>query len=193
MAPTPSKPVEEPDDRLLAFRARSGDRRAFAELVMRYSDRLTAMLHHLCGGDPDLAAELTQEAFVRAFSRLEQFKGESSFYTWLWRLARNRALDLLARKRPLTGSQAMGDPEAPSPGPAERVGNAELVDRVRAALATLPPDARELLLLREYEGWDYDRIAQALEVPIGTVKSRLSRARMSLRVALTGHIAAEDL
>src|SRR5580658_2367323 len=84
--PRPSKQMVEPDDRLLALRARAGDRNAFTDLVMRYTDRLHAMLQHLCGGDRELAAELTQEAFVRAYHRLALYNGDSSFYTWLYRL-----------------------------------------------------------------------------------------------------------
>jgi RNA polymerase sigma-70 factor (ECF subfamily) len=189
----PSKEMVEPDDRLLALRAREGDRNAFADLVMRYSDRLQSMLQHLCGGDRDMAQELTQEAFVRAFQRLALYNGEARFYTWLYRLARNRALDILQRKRPLTGEARMGQPISQLAGPHERIERQELGAVVQRALQELPHDARELLLLREYEGWDYEHMAEALEVPIGTIKSRLARARSALRTILSGMVAAEDL
>jgi RNA polymerase sigma-70 factor (ECF subfamily) len=181
------------DDRLLAARARSGDREAFARLVALYTDRLHAMLLNLVNGDRDLAAELTQEAFVRAFDRLDQFAGGSSFYTWLYRLARNRALDVLARKRPVAAGDEALERAASAPSPADAVANEDLRARVREALATLPPDVREILLMREFDGLDYEAIAEALEVPVGTVKSRLSRARAELRSRLEGSVRAEDV
>lgn len=190
---SPSKSTVEPDDRPLALAARDGDRAAFTELVMRYSARLHAMLLHLCGGDAELAGELTQEAFVRAFDRLGQFQAQSSFYTWLYRLARNRALDLLQRRRPITGATTLAEVPSPAASPAERLGQQELVSAVQAALHRLPTEVRELLLLREFEGWDYERIAETLQVPLGTVKSRLARARMALRACLFGQVVAEDL
>jgi RNA polymerase sigma-70 factor (ECF subfamily) len=181
------------DDRLLALRARAGDQAAFAQLVTLHSDRLHAMLLHLANGDRDLAAELTQEAFVRAYDRLAQFEGASSFYTWLYRLARNRAFDLLARKRPTAVADEHLERAAETPSPADAVAGAELRDRVRAALAQLPAETRELLLMREFQGMDYDAIAAALDVPLGTVKSRLSRARGDLRAILERGVAPEDL
>jgi RNA polymerase sigma-70 factor (ECF subfamily) len=189
-----SKGAEAPvDDRLLALRARAGDQGAFAQLVALHADRLHAMLLHLANGDRDLAAELTQEAFVRAYDRLGQFEGASSFYTWLYRLARNRAFDLLARKKPTAIAGEHLERAADTRSPADAVAGDDLRDRVRAALAQLPADTRELLVMREFQGLDYDAIAEALEVPLGTVKSRLSRARADLRALLERSIAAEDL
>jgi RNA polymerase sigma-70 factor (ECF subfamily) len=131
--------------------------------------------------------------FVRAYANLAQFAGASSFYTWIWRLARNRALDLLARKRAHNLDLEPIGSVAPGPGPAAALEDAEQRDAVRAALATLPPDQREVLLLREFDGLDYQQIADALELPEGTVKSRLNRARAALRDRLAGIIAPEDV
>jgi len=190
-APGASKATAVTDDRFLALRAKAGDRESFSQLVSLYSERLHAMLLHLANHDRDLAAELTQEAFVRAYERLEQFSGQSSFYTWLYRLARNRAFDLLARKRPVAEPGA--EPVSAGRSPLEALGDAELRACLGDALRRLPLASRELLVMREFDGWDYERISQALEVPLGTVKSRLSRARQELHALLAGSIQAEDL
>jgi len=181
------------DDRVLVDQVRAGDGAAYAQLVDRYGGRLHAMLLHLAGGDHDLAAELTQEAFVRAYANLDQFAGASSFYTWIWRLARNRALDLLARKRPLNVELEPLGATASDAAPSAALEGCEQRDAVRRALEALPADQREVLLLREFDGLDYGEIAAALAVPEGTVKSRLNRARAALRERLSGVIAAEDV
>lgn len=180
----PSK--EEPDDdRQLVDRVRAGDRSAYDDLVARYGDWLFQILLHLAGGDREAAAEFTQEAFVRAFERLDRFDGASRFSTWLYRLARNRAIDLLRRKRP----QADGDFAAEQRGasgapPQQDLERREAQHAVQQALASLPADQREIILLRDFDGQDYATIAAALDVPPGTVKSRLSRARAALREAV---------
>jgi RNA polymerase sigma-70 factor (ECF subfamily) len=179
--------------------AAAGDAAAYAGLVDRYGGRLHAMLLHLAQGDHELAAEFTQEAFVRAWERLGQFAGASSFYTWIYRLARNRALDLLDRRRPerfaaeVGGEAGDGGAVAATAAPGERMVREEQRAAVQAALATLPAASREILLLRDFEDLDYAAIAEMLEVPVGTVKSRISRARGELRAALAGRIGAEDL
>lgn len=173
------------DDRELVERVRRGDGDAYEALVERYGGRLHNMLLHLAGGDAELAGELVQEAFVHAYARLDRFAGASSFYTWLYRLARNRAIDVLARKRPRAleagDLERAGDRRAAASGPHRAVERDELRDQVRAALARLEPDHREIILLRDFEELGYDRIAELLELPLGTVKSRLNRARRALR------------
>jgi RNA polymerase sigma-70 factor (ECF subfamily) len=191
--PAPSNPHGPSDDRLLVERLRAGDHSACTELVDRYAGRLHAMLLHLCGGDAEQAAEFTQEAFARAWTNLDQFAGGSSFYTWLYRCARNRAIDLLARKRPHATDLATLQRSAPDVPPGQELERRELAGTVRAALATLDPEHREVLLLREYDGLDYAQIAAALSIAEGTVKSRLNRARLALRERLAGHLDAGDL
>jgi RNA polymerase sigma-70 factor (ECF subfamily) len=186
------------DDRDLARRAAAGDANAYADLVDRYGGRLHAMLLNLAHGDHDLAAEFTQEAFVRAWERLDQFQGGSSFYTWIYRLARNRALDLLDRKRPArlavdADGGTRDDAPAGTAAPGDAMVREEQRGLVQAALKTLPAASREILLLRDFENLDYAAIADLLELPVGTVKSRISRARGELRDALAGRIGAEDL
>lgn len=189
----PSNPHAAPDDRLLVERLRAGDHGACAELVDRYAGRLHAMLLQLANGDADLAAEFTQEAFARAWANLDQFAGTSSFYTWIWRCARNRAIDLLARKRPQATDLAMLQHPAHNGSPSAALEQAETATAVRAALATLDPEHREVLLLREYDGLDYAQIADALGIAEGTVKSRISRARAALRECLADRFGAEDV
>lgn len=181
------------DDRLVVERVRQGDREAYAVLVDRYGDRLHAMLAHLVDGDQELAAELVQEAFVRAFERLDQFAGHSSFYTWIYRLARNRSLDLLARCRPQAcDPEVLGHIAPPQPGrPEQALCQQETVALVQAGLAQLPAEMREILLLRDFDGHDYATIAAMLDVPEGTIKSRLFRARSALREVLAPVLEGE--
>ncbi len=181
------------DDHDLVARTRAGERGAFDQLVVRHGDRLFGMLLHLVNGDRDAAAEFTQEAFARAFANLAQFEGRSGFYTWLYRCARNRALDLLARKRPIAADLEPLGRAADTATPLDQLGAAELRAAVRAAMARLPAATREILLMRDFEGLDYSRIAEVLDVPEGTVKSRINRARAALKEALAGKIVAEDL
>ncbi len=213
MTAAPSKVHAAPDDHDLVVRLRAGEPAAAHELVDRYAPRLHAMLVQLCAGDHDQAAEFTQEAFARAWERLDQFAGGSSFYTWLYRLARNRAIDLLARKRPVardfsqaaactnstrhaathSSNSAASTYVSREPTPSQATARAELVAAVRRALAELDAEAREIILLRDFDALDYDTIAHALGIALGTVKSRLSRARGALRDILAGRIVPEDL
>jgi len=189
----PSNPhgesIDLADDAILVARVRSGDGTAYAVLVDRYGHRLHAMLLHLAAGDAELAGEFTQEAFVRAFANLDQFAGRSGFYTWLWRLARNRAIDLLARKRPQATDLSTLQPSSNAAAPGARLEQDELRAGVQRALARLPIDSREIIVLREFDQLDYAEIADVLDLAEGTVKSRLNRARAALRELL----AAEGL
>ncbi len=182
------------DDHALVAAVRAGDGDAFASLVDRYGPRLHASLLHLAAGDADTAAELTQEAFVRAFERLDRFAGRSTFYTWLYRLARNRAIDVLARKRPVaTDNERLDANPRPAVSPAATLERTETRELVRAALDRLPYEQRELLIMRDFEGCDYPCIADRLEVALGTVKSRLHRARRALRDMIGSQLSGDDL
>jgi RNA polymerase sigma-70 factor (ECF subfamily) len=189
----PSKqPGEAPDDHALVARARLGDAAAWAAIIDSCGPRIYAMLTHLCAGDREQAAECTQEAFARAWERLAQFDGRSQLATWIWRLARNRAIDLLARKRPQAADLVALAPIATTPAPDAASERADIQRYVHAALAKLDPEQREVLMLREFEGLDYAEIALATGVAEGTVKSRLSRARSALHDLLAPMLAAED-
>lgn len=167
-----------------------GRTEAYSELVRKYQDRLYNTLVHLLGHAED-ARDVAQDAFVQAYRSLGRFQGDCAFYTWLYRIAMNAAISLKRRQRvtiPLDDNRhdspldPADDPERTNPsGPLEQ---AELRQQVRAALDSLPPDYRAILLLKEFEGYRYDAIAQILDCPVGTVKSRLHRARLELRERL---------
>lgn len=185
------------DDGILVSAARHGDGEAYARLLERHSPRIYTMLLHVANGDHQLAAELVQEAFSRAWERLDQFHGECAFSTWLWRLARNRAIDILRRKRPQAMSPEIlaqhAGASADHQGGCHPIERQEQREMVQQALAQLPEDSRELLLMRDFAGHDYATIAATLEVPLGTVKSRIARARGALREHLAGRLSAEDV
>lgn len=182
------------DDRVLE-RVRAGDSEAYAELVDRYGDRLFQVLLPLANHDHEQAAEFVQEAFIRAFERLDRFDGRSGFYTWLYRLARNRAIDLLAKRRPVASSDTVLESAAGAGGiaPDAATSREELHAQVHSALERLQPEQREIIILRDFDGLDYPSIAAFLEIAEGTVKSRLNRARSALRSELAGHISGADL
>lgn len=169
--------------------ARKGDQGAFEELVRLYEKRVLALTQRMCG-NPDDAAEAAQEAFFSAWQGLESFRGESSFSTWLYRLASNACVDLLRREGRRQAAVSLDDEDlnldipAPLSSPQEEAERRELGEQIEAGLRALPPEYRAVLVLREIQQLRYDEIAEALEVDIGTVKSRISRGRKRLRVFL---------
>jgi RNA polymerase sigma-70 factor (ECF subfamily) len=182
-------------DRLLVERFRSGDSAAFNQIVERYWDRIFAMVHQLLRNRED-AEEVTQDAFIRAHRGLQSFRGESAFSTWLYQiatnLARNRYWYWWRRKRDKSVSidqplAADGDlllrdllpAEAASPG--EETVTQEFVDRVAECMGQLNGKHREILVLRNVKNLSYEEIAEILGLSVGTVKSRIARARESLR------------
>jgi len=172
--------VMAPDelDELTLKRAQRGDDRACRELVRAYERRVFALLGRLLGRDVE---DLAQETFLRVFRALPAFSpaGPARLSTWILTIATRLALDELRRKRP-----QLPAPDASLPPEAEARALGRAIERAVAALA---PDFRAAFLLREYHGLEYDEIARALEVDLGTVKSRLSRARAALREALKDH------
>jgi len=176
------------DDTAVIGQVRAGDTAAFGILVRKYQDRLFHCLANLSGNVTD-AEDLAQEAFVQAFLKIRSFQGQSSFFTWLYRIAFNLTVSRLRRKRPqgtLSDGREAGEPEPVDPGEnvMDKLVRDERAAQVQAALATLTPDYRAILVLREMEGCDYETIADILDLPLGTVRSRLSRARMELRERL---------
>ena len=180
-------------------RARGGDREAFGWLVERHQDRVYGLAFRLCKGDRDRAEELAQEAFLRALKGLQAFRGEAAFSTWMHRIVLNlhsneaSTLASHARRRQLSLSSSRHDDEAPhlevaapSRRPEELVAEAELIERMRAAFDDLDEPRRIAVLLRDVEGRSYEEIAELLDVPIGTVRSRLARAREELSKKLGG-------
>ena len=163
-------------------RARSGDHEAFAALVRLYDAKLRGLAFRVLG-DRDRMDDALQEAYVRAFRALPRFRGDARMGTWLFRITYNACLDELARGRKVTHvtldelvEQASGEPQ-PGEALAHR---SEMADALRA----LPADERAVVFLVDVHGYDYARAAELVGVPVGTVASRLSRARHSLRHAL---------
>lgn len=190
--------VAERQDQALAESAAQGDKDAFRELVEKYQRRVlavvTGMLH-----DPEAALEVTQEAFIKAYKSLPRFRGQASFYTWIYRIAVNLAIDYQRKewRKPIVDTHRRNSEEGPgedavdrapdddpSVDPFEATKDAELRVRLREAVAELTPDHRAVILLRELEGLSYDEISQIMHCSKGTVMSRLHYARKKLQTLL---------
>lgn len=185
-------------DRLLVDRFKQGDQSAFDEMVRRYWDRIYAMVHQLLRNQQD-AEEVTQDAFIRAHKGLVNFRGESAFSTWLYQiatnLARNRYWYWWRRKRDKSVSfdQPVGDDNstplsemiaAELETPEDATVTQELVDRIAVGMEKLGAKHREILILRNVKNLSYEEIAVILGLSVGTVKSRIARAREALRARL---------
>ncbi len=175
-------------DARLVEAAQEGDRDAFGDLVQRYQDRLFNTMLRIAGSRED-AADAVQDAFVQAYLKLETFRGDAQFFTWLYRIAMNVALSRRRRMRPTGSLDAAKDGAGEEPmdaasGPGERLLVQEQAEQVQSALADLGEQHRKILVLREMDGCSYEVIADILELPVGTVRSRLFRARMQLREKL---------
>lgn len=170
--------------------AQSGDQNAFGKLVEANQGRIYQLCYRMTG-NPEDAADLTQDAFLNAWRSLSGFGGQSAFSTWLYRLAANACIDFLRReKRRGALSMTLEDDredDRQADVPDERFSPQQALEReetrraVREGLAALSPEHREILLLREIEGLSYHEIGQRLDLEEGTVKSRIARARMALR------------
>lgn len=166
----------------------SGQSEAFGSLVCKYQDRLFNTLLHLVGS-PEEARDVVQEAFVHAYVKLETFQRNSAFYTWLYRIAFNTAISRKRRRKPSvsveqTRESGGHEPTDPGHGPGYRMEQAESMQQVQAGLAALSEEHRTILVLKEIEGHRYEEIAEMLEIPVGTVRSRLFRARIQLKEKL---------
>ena len=179
------------DEKALVARLRAGDEDACREVVDAYRDRLLTVIARVTGASGD-AEDLAQEAFLKAFAAIDRFDGRSALFTWLYRIAINTARDWHDHRRrrptvPLDGADGpLVDPVAPDAGPEQAAIRREERAAVRRALARLPEPFRTTLVLREMEGLAYEDIAEALDVSIGTVESRIFRARCKLRALLGG-------
>ncbi len=180
------------DERLLIERCRAGDIAAFEPLVEKYRQRVWRLAFQVLR-DREEAWDCAQDTFVRAFQSLASFRGQSAFYTWLFRIAMNGATDRLRARS--AQARAFGNQPVPAeewertaadPGarPDQAALGAEQRLRIRQALDTLPPNARTIIMLSDVEGLSYREIASVLNCPIGTVMSRLHNARKRLRSAL---------
>ena len=190
-----AQPISRKQEEALLARARRGDRGAFAALIEPYRDRLFATAVRVLG-NPDDAAEVTQDALLRTFWKLTGFHHRARFYTWLYRITLNLCYRRLERRRrePLLSLPASESDERdarpeerlpdPAASPREAAASLETAALIRQALAALPPWEFQILILREFEGLSYDEVAQTLHIPKGTVMSRLHRARLALAAQL---------
>ena len=190
-------PVEEKPgdaDALLVQRTVAGDQKAFELLVIKYERRIQRLIGRMVR-DVDLVEDIAQETFIRAYRALAQFRGEAQFYTWLYRIAVNTAKKaLMDLKRNPTVSENFyksGDDDETSPieneltdseTPDAVLASKEIAEMVNAAMDALPEELRQAITLREIEGLSYEEIAEAMDCPIGTVRSRIFRAREAISI-----------
>ena len=176
------------DDGALVARMRECDAEALREIVRLYQERIFALIYGIVRDEHEVQ-DVAQEVFLKVFSRIDAFDGRSRFYTWLYRVAANAAKDHLKKRkrRPaiaLEDQTVLPDREA---GPQERAATEETRKMVRDAIDSLPDKYRVVLTLRELEGLAYNEIAAVLKVSLGTVESRLHRARERLKRRLATH------
>ncbi|MFA7668590.1 MAG: RNA polymerase sigma factor RpoE [Burkholderiaceae bacterium] len=177
-------------DAELVARVQRGEKRAFDLLVLKYQRKIMRLLSRMIR-DPSEIEDVTQEAFIKAYRALPQFRGDSAFYTWLYRIAINTARNWQAARsrRPVTSSlveTADGetfdeiDNLTDISTPESVLASRQIAETVNAAMQSLPEDLRTAILLREIEGMSYEDIAQSMGCPIGTVRSRIFRAREAI-------------
>lgn len=176
------------DEKDLVIRAQKGDRNAFNELVRMHARGVMNVIFRMCG-DEQVAEDAAQETFIRAWSHLSSFRADASLRTWLYRIALNAATDMLRKeKRILPQDVADFDLADPDPGPEGVYLQEERATLVQRAISSLPDASRAVLVLKEYEGLSYHEIANALDIPLGTVMSRLNYARCLLKEKLQGQM-----
>ena len=184
---------EDGVDRTLVERVQRGDKRAFDLLVLKYQHKLVKLVSRYVR-DPSEVMDVVQEAFIKAYRALPSFRGESAFYTWIYRIAINTAKNYLVAqgRRPPDGDidssdvdQIEGETELKDNATPERLLlRDEIEETVMDAIAQLPEDLRVAITLREVEGLSYEEIAEAMDCPVGTVRSRIFRAREAINKRL---------
>ncbi|MEM7084295.1 MAG: RNA polymerase sigma factor RpoE [Pseudomonadota bacterium] len=177
---------ERANDQLLVERVQQGDKKAFDILVLKYQHKIVNLVMRYVRDQAE-AMDITQEAFIKAYRALPKFRGDSAFYTWLYRIAINTAKNFLvaAKRRPLDYDLDLQDPEQydmqarlkETDTPEGLLLTEEIRETVMDAIDALPEDLRTAILLREMEGMSYEEIAQTMDCPVGTVRSRIFRAR----------------
>jgi RNA polymerase sigma-70 factor (ECF subfamily) len=179
------------DDRRLITECLQGRTAAFGELVCRYQDRLFNTVYRLLDNADD-AQDVVQDAFLNAYQSLDSFKGDSLFFTWLYRIAVNTAISMKRKQRVAMSMNSARDDagsfepvdDSPYGRPGHALERAEDERRVQDALNRLSPEHRAVLIMKDMEGQKYETMAEVLGVPIGTIRSRLHRARVELREQL---------
>ncbi len=176
-------------DQELVARVQAGDKSAFDLLVRKYQHKLVKLISRYVR-DPDEALDVTQETFIKAYRALPNFRGDSSFYTWIYRIGANTAKNYLVsqgRRPPESdidaqdAEQYIVDPHLRDMDTPDRLAQRDEIERtVASAIEDLPEDLRTAITLREFEGLSYEEIAKAMECPVGTVRSRIFRAREAI-------------
>jgi len=194
------------DDLTLVKRVKDGDQRAFKLLVERYQRKVYAVALGMLK-DKEEAMDVSQEAFIKVYKYLDHFKGDSSFYTWLYRVTANICIDVLRRRQSMKGEQVefdetvqMDSPDAHIGALGSRLGTnpqksalrRELAEKIQEALQQVPEKHRAILLLREVEGLSYEDLARTLEIPKGTVMSRLFHARTKVQKILSEYLELDE-
>ena len=191
--PPPAAPAPADTDLMLVERTVAGDQKAFELLVLKYQRRIERLIGRMVR-DVDLVEDIAQETFIRAYRALAQFRGEAQFYTWLYRIAVNTAKKALGdlKRDPLVSESALrgrdDDDETSSvenelttsETPETVLAAKEIAATVNAAMEALPEELRQAVTLREIEGLSYEEIAEVMNCPIGTVRSRIFRAREAI-------------
>jgi len=181
--------AEPTSDQLLVERVQRGDRRAFDLLVLRYQQRIIKLIMRYVHDSAE-AQDVAQEAFIKAYRALPSFRGESAFYTWMYRIAINTAKNYLVsqQRRPMDYDLDLQDPRnfelnarlRDEESPEGLALQDELRRTVEETIASLPEELRTAIMLREIDGLSYEEIAQAMDCPVGTVRSRIFRAREAI-------------
>jgi RNA polymerase sigma-70 factor (ECF subfamily) len=176
--------TSQANETALVTRAQNGDRNAFSELVRNHAQGALNVVYRMCG-DMQVAEDAAQETFIQAWLRLQSYRPQASFRNWLYRIAVNTAIDMLRKeKRILPGEIENLNLTDAGPSPETLVANSERTEIVQDAVLSLPDASRAVLVLREFEGLSYQEIAEALDIPVGTVMSRLNYARKLLKEKL---------
>lgn len=194
------------DDLTLVKRVRDGDQRAFKLLVERYQRKVYAVALGMLK-DKEEAMDVSQEAFVKVYKYLDHFKGDSSFYTWLYRITVNICIDVMRRKGSSGGQTEEFDESIATDLGEARIGalgsrlgtnpqksalRRELAEKIQEALASVPEKHRAILLLREVEGMSYEDLSRTLDIPKGTVMSRLFHARAKVQKILSEYLELDE-
>lgn len=199
--------MTQPDvDGALVERVKQGDMRAFEMLVVKYQRRIERLIGRMVR-DADLVQDIAQETFIRAYRALPQFRGESAFYTWLYRIAVNTAKKALVdlKRDPVVSETTLAgtredEDETSRPGmeptdgatPESLMASKEIAATVNAAIEALSEDLRQAITLREIEGLSYEEISEVMNCPIGTVRSRIFRAREAIATRLRPLLDTRD-
>lgn len=175
-------------------RFKNGDTSAFEDLVLLYQDRIYNLCRHMLGNVHD-AEDAAQDTFIKAYQNLSNFRPEASFYTWLYRIAVNTCLDYKRRpffeslfKKTDKGEEFVEEPSSDWPSPERLYESTQISLTLHNSIRKLPPKLRTAIILKEVEDLSYEEIADLLEVSIGTVKSRISRAREELKGLMKKYI-----